>query len=146
MKVCFSCSLIQGARNPQCIAVSPTDSHLATGDESGVVNMYSASFSSSFMDTGLHIKPQLKRQIDNLTTRIQQVGFSNDGQLMAMISSVKKDQLRLVHVETGRTYANWPTLNTPLSHLQCFAFSPNNSYLALGNDKGKVLLYQLLKQ
>ena len=32
---------------------------------------------------------------------------------------------------------------TPLSYVFSLDFSPNSGYLAVGNDKGKVLLYRL---
>jgi U3 small nucleolar RNA-associated protein 18 len=141
---CFSRTTDIGARNPHCIAVSSNDMYMATGDESGIVNLYESFLSNSSLDSGLYIKPQLKRSIDNLTTSIQQISFNHDGQLLAMISRVKKDQCKIVHTATGRVYANWPTQSSPLGRLQCCQFSPNSGYLALGNDLGKVLLYRML--
>lgn len=62
---------------------------------------------------------------------------------------------------TGTVYSNWPTENTPLRKVTSLAFSPVNNlintyddnynitgsdlknYLAIGNNKGKVFLYQI---
>lgn len=41
------------------------------------------------------------------------------------------------------TFSNWPTDRTPLGYVASAAFSPHSGYLAIGNDKGKALLYRL---
>jgi U3 small nucleolar RNA-associated protein 18 len=40
-------------------------------------------------------------------------------------------------------FGNWPTDRTPLGKLMEFDFSPHSGYLALGNHRGRVLLYRL---
>ncbi|KAG5463635.1 MAG: WD40-repeat-containing domain protein [Olpidium bornovanus] len=50
-----------------------------------------------------------------------------------------------VHLPSLTVFQNWPTFQTPLSYVQCFDFSPRSGYIAVGNDKGKVLLYRLLQ-
>ena len=62
---------------------------------------------------------------------------------MVYCSRVKKDQLRVVHTSTGSVFSNWPTAGTPLDYVQCLDFSAQSRYLAVGNAKGKVLLYGL---
>ncbi|KAI6000915.1 hypothetical protein EDC04DRAFT_2612031 [Pisolithus marmoratus] len=39
--------------------------------------------------------------------------------------------------------SNWPTSKTPLGHVTSMDFSVGSEYLAIGNNKGRVLLYQL---
>ena len=41
-------------------------------------------------------------------------------------------------------FSNWPTTQTPLGFVTALDFSPNSGYFAVGNDKGVVLMYQLL--
>ena len=60
-----------------------------------------------------------------------------------MASKWEKEALRLVHIPTCTVFSNWPTTKTPLSYVFSLDFSPNSGYLAIGNDKGKVLLYRL---
>jgi len=48
-----------------------------------------------------------------------------------------------LHVATGTVFSNWPTKDTPLRKVQSLAFSPGGGYFAVGNDRGKVLLYRL---
>lgn len=40
-------------------------------------------------------------------------------------------------------YSNWPTASTPLNKVTDVAFSSGSQYLAIGNSKGRVLLYRL---
>ena len=54
-----------------------------------------------------------------------------------------KEALRLVHMPSCTVFSNWPTSKTPLSYVFSLDFSPSGGYLAVGNDKGKVLLYRL---
>lgn len=63
-------------------------------------------------------------------------------QVLAIASSDKKDALRLVHTASGTVFPNWPTQRTPLGYPHCLDFSPTSNYLAVGNDKGRVLLYR----
>jgi U3 small nucleolar RNA-associated protein 18 len=81
--------------------------------------------------------------IDNLTTPISAIKFNHDAQILAVASRYKKDAFKLVHVPSRKVFANWPTSNTPLGYVNTMDFSPNGGYLAMGNDKGKVLLYRL---
>ena len=123
------------ALKPSALAVS--NGFIASGDESGMVNLYNSS------ECLKQTTPSPFKSIGNLTTYIDHVKFNHDSQLMAFASRVKKDQLRVAHLPSGRVYSNWPTANTPLGYVQCLDFSPNGGYLAIGNDKGKVLMYRL---
>ncbi len=63
--------------------------------------------------------------------------------LSFLCASQKKDQLKLVHLPSHSAFTNWPTDKTPFNRVQCLDFSPGGGYLAVGNNRGKVLLYQL---
>jgi U3 small nucleolar RNA-associated protein 18 len=60
-----------------------------------------------------------------------------------MASQTKKNALRLLHVPTQTVFQNWPTTNTPVHYTSATAFSPHSGYYAVGNDKGKALLFRL---
>ena len=62
-----------------------------------------------------------------------------------MISKEKKDTggFKLVHTATGTVFSNWPTARTPLGYTYCVDFSPRGGMMAVGGDKGRVLLYRL---
>jgi len=40
-------------------------------------------------------------------------------------------------------FSNWPTSKSPLHYVHSTAYSPNSGYLAIGNARGRVLLYRL---
>ena len=66
-----------------------------------------------------------------------------EGELVAMASSHKKNQLKLVHLPTCTVFENWPTEKTPLNKVTCLDFSPGGAFFAFGEDHGRVLLYRL---
>jgi U3 small nucleolar RNA-associated protein 18 len=107
---------------------------LAVGSESGVVSLYSEIKGRS--------KEPLK-SIMNIRTPINRVCFNPDGNMLAMSSQMEGDSMKLVHVPTGTVFSNWPTANTPLGYVWSTSFSPGSKFLAIGNDKGKCLLYKL---
>ncbi|KAG0199933.1 U3 small nucleolar RNA-associated protein 18 [Mortierella sp. GBA30] len=133
---CLHRFMDDGGFKPTCIAVSPNDQFFAVGSKSGIVNIYDRTCLASR-------NPKALRAIGNLTTSIHTMRFNHDSQILAISSKGRKDQLRLVHIPSLKVFPNWPTKGTPLSYVTCLSFSPRSGYLAIGNDKGKVLLYRL---
>ncbi|KAF9364607.1 U3 small nucleolar RNA-associated protein 18 [Mortierella sp. NVP85] len=133
---CLHQFMDDGGFKPTCIAVSPNDQYWAIGSQSGIVNVYDRSCLTTR-------NPKSLRAIGNLTTSIHTMCFNHDSQILAISSKNRKDQLRLVHIPSLKVFPNWPTSGTPLSYVTSLAFSPRSGYLAIGNDKGKVLLYRL---
>ncbi|KAK9728936.1 U3 snoRNP protein [Basidiobolus ranarum] len=117
--------------------ISASTGYVACGSQSGVVNIYE---SANLQGENA---PQPVKSIMNLTTNVTGMKFNHDSQILAISSRVKKDQFRLIHMPTLTVFNNWPTHGTPLSYVNTFDFSPESGYLAVGNDKGKVLLYRL---
>jgi len=64
-------------------------------------------------------------------------------QTMAVSGKQKKDELRMIHLPSLTAFANWPTAGTPLGHVASLDFSPGSEYVAVGNNKGHALLYNL---
>lgn len=53
-------------------------------------------------------------------------------------------EIRLqVHLPSLTAFGNWPTSSTPLGHVTAVDFSARSEYVAIGNTRGKVLLYHL---
>ena len=50
---------------------------------------------------------------------------------------------RVVHIPTMTVFSTWPTSKSPLHYVHSTAFSPHSGYLAIGNARGRVLLYRL---
>lgn len=125
-----------GAVKSTTISVSNNGEYYATGSNTGVVNIYNK-------DCLNETRPIPQKSILNLTTSIHNIKFNPDSQILALSSHAKKDSFKLVHLPSMRVFPNWPTSTTPLGYVSSFDFSPNSGYLAIGNDKGKVLLYRL---
>lgn len=116
--------------------VSATSKFLAVGAESGVVNIYNDR-SRPFQ------KRSPVKSIMNMHTSVDYMKFNPDGDILAMSSRREKDSLKLVHVPTQTVFSNWPTSKTPLGYVWSLDFSPGSKFMAIGNDKGKCLLYKL---
>lgn len=89
------------------------------------------------------INTSIEKTYSNLTTSITSLAFHPSGEALAFASKWEKDSLRLAHVESKTVFANWPTAKTPLKYVSGVAFSERQGYVAIGNDKGKALLYRL---
>ena len=122
------------------------------GGNSGVVNVYDrnelvvkAKGAPTAVDAPVEVKklPTPARSFEQLTTSVSVVTFSPDGQLLAFGSMHKKDALRLVHLPSCTVYRNWPTEQTPLGRITAVAFSAGSDVLAVGNDVGKIRLWEI---
>lgn len=134
---------------------------LAVGNDAGFVNVYDAaavrrtgfarSGASTAVSTDRVDEPLFRRPatlapikaLGQLTTRITACRFNQEGTLLATASHSVHDAMRLVHTPTLTTYANWPTARTPLHFVSSVDFSPDSQWLAVGNDRGRVLTYRL---
>ncbi|KAF8060775.1 WD40-repeat-containing domain protein [Lyophyllum atratum] len=112
---------------------------LAVGSNTGFVNVYGK---DSFAPEGSG-NPKPLKSIANLTTAISSIRFNHDAQVMAVASQEKKDAMRLIHTPTLTSFSNWPTSSTPLGHVTAVDFSARSEYVAIGNTRGRVLLYHL---
>lgn len=140
-KKCLERFANQDGTITSCLAV--TNRNLAVGAESGVVNLYSEQQQQQRMGAKSTSRTPTK-SIFNLKTSVDALRFNGDGQILAMSSRRETRALKLLHVPTQTVFANWPTSNTPLGYVWSMDFSPSSKYLAMGNDKGKCLLYKLM--
>ncbi|KAI8092998.1 WD40-repeat-containing domain protein [Halteromyces radiatus] len=127
-----------GSLGTTTLAVSPNEKYYAAGSTSGIVNIYDESALSREIT-----RPTPYKSIGNLTTRITNMKFNYDSQLLAIASSDKKDALKLVHPPTGRVVVNWPTERTPLNRVSAMDFSPSSEYFTVGTKRGRVLLFNI---
>ncbi|KAK0446557.1 WD40-repeat-containing domain protein [Desarmillaria tabescens] len=125
----------------RAMAGTTTGGWMAIGSNSGLVNMYTA---DAFVGTSSSTaQPKPTKTIGNLTTAISTLRFNHDAQLMAVASREKKDAMKLIHLPSLTAFSNWPTSSSPIGHVTAVDFSPRSDYLAIGNTKGRVLLYHL---
>ncbi|KAG8674536.1 U3 snoRNP protein [Fusarium poae] len=121
------------------------DRWVAVGSNSGITNIYDRNELLFLNSEEITIKerPTPTRVFEQLVTPITHITFSPDGQLMAFGSQHKKDALRLVHLPTCTVYRNWPTDQTPLGRITAVAFGNQSDLLAVGNDTGKIRLWEI---
>jgi len=128
-----------GGFGSRVLAGDRSGSYVAVGSKSGIVNVYGPDASSWSKSD----RPKPLKAIGNLTTSISAVRFNRDSQLFAIASKAQKDQMRLIHLPSLTAFSNWPTSSTPLGHVSSVDFSADGEYLAIGNTRGRVLLYHL---
>ncbi|KAK4170240.1 WD40-repeat-containing domain protein [Cladorrhinum sp. PSN259] len=122
---------------------------VAVGNTSGILNVYDRnevivkSKKGGVETTEVKKLPTPTRTFEQLTTAISVAAFSPDGQLLAFGSVHKKDAMRLVHLPSCTVYRNWPTEQTPLGRVTAVAFSADSDVLAVGNDAGKIRLWEI---
>jgi len=133
---CLHRFLDEGSIKSTCISISNDDQYVSVGSSCGIVNIYDQSCLSKKQPTPL-------KTVKNLSTYIRNVKFNSTNEILAISSRASKDAFRLLHMESQTVFGNWPTSRSPLGHVQCFDFSPTSGHLAIGNNKGKVLLYRL---
>ncbi|TNY22932.1 WD40-repeat-containing domain protein [Rhodotorula diobovata] len=112
----------------------------AVGSTTGIVNVYDDASRGTYAQGG---ERKARKAVENLVTGVSTMRFNHDAQLLALASKTNKDQLKLVHLPTCSVYQNWPTQQTPLHHVTCVDFSKGSEWLAVGNQRGKVLLYEV---
>ncbi|KAM0463866.1 hypothetical protein ACHAO4_000590 [Trichoderma viride] len=132
-----------GHQGPELIG---EDRWVAIGSNSGITNIYDrTTLLTMDSDKNITVKetPTPTRVFEQLVTPITVLTFSPDGQLLAFGSRDKKDALRLVHLPSCTVYRNWPTAQTPLGRITTVAFGRGSDLLAVGNDTGKIRMWEI---
>ncbi|BGP34186.1 U3 snoRNP protein [Rhodotorula toruloides] len=130
----------EGGFGSVALETSKDGAWTAVGSTTGIVNLYDASSRGTYAQGA---ERKAKKAVENLVTTVSTMRFNHDAQLVALASKTNKDQLKLVHLPTCSVYQNWPTQQTPLHHVTCVDFSKGSEWLAVGNQRGKVLLYEV---
>lgn len=132
----------EGSGPIRTIQASKNGEWLATGRDNGIVNIYKigGSDSEEFYSS---TNPKPTKSITNLTTTVSSLEFNHDSQLLAIASHTLKGKLRLVHLPSLRVYQNWPTEQVRMGRVTSLSFSPESSWLAVGNVRGNVRLFKL---
>ncbi|EHK24754.1 uncharacterized protein TRIVIDRAFT_122474, partial [Trichoderma virens Gv29-8] len=132
-----------GHQGPELIG---DDRWVAIGSNTGITNIYDrAELVTLDADKNVVVKetPTPTRVFEQLVTPVTVLTFSPDGQLLAFGSRAQKDALRLAHLPSCTVYRNWPTAQTPLGRITTVAFGKESSLLAVGNDTGKIRLWEI---
>lgn len=122
------------------VTVTSDGQFLLAGSNLGVLNIYRM---TDILDSALESRTLPIKSLMNLTTEISCICSHYKSELLAYSSRDKRNALRLVHLPSGRVFSNWPKEKTPLGHVRNVTFDPSGRHLALGNEKGQVLLYAI---
>ncbi|GAA6006200.1 Utp18p [Rhodotorula paludigena] len=137
----------EGGFGARAIETSRDGKWTAVGSSTGIVNLYDdASAGQAGLGAGRRLEGQerkARKAVENLVTPVSTMRFNHDAQLVALASKTNKDQLKLVHLPSCTVFQNWPTQQTPLHHVTSVDFSKGSEWLAVGNQRGKVLLYEV---
>ncbi|KAJ0243472.1 U3 small nucleolar RNA-associated protein 18 [Hirschfeldia incana] len=133
---CLYKGVDEGSTCGTSLCSSPSGALFASGTDRGIVNIYKK---AEFL--GGKRKPI--KTVENLTSMIDFMKFNHDGQILAIISKMNKNSVKLVHVPSLTVFSNWPPPKKTMDHPCCLDFSPGSGFMAMGNAKGKVLLYKL---
>lgn len=128
-----------GCVKSTAMAMSPNGRYLATGSQSGVVNIYpvESCLSSS--------QPRPLKSVMNLLTSCTSLSFSPTSEILALGSRVADEALKLLHVPSLSVFSNFPVAKRKIVYrVQDVAFSPHSGFFCLGNNKGHAPLYRLL--
>ncbi|KAL2236450.1 U3 small nucleolar RNA-associated protein 18 homolog isoform X2 [Sesamum indicum] len=133
---CFHIGVDEGCLNGTALCTSSVGNLFAAGSDSGIVNIYNR-------EEFLGGKRKPLKAIENLTTKVDFMKFNHDAQILAIISRMKKNSMKLIHVPSLTVFTNWPPANQTLHHPMCVDFSPRGGFMALGDAGGRVSLYKL---
>ncbi|XP_042416664.1 U3 small nucleolar RNA-associated protein 18 homolog isoform X1 [Zingiber officinale] len=125
-----------GSIGGSALCASQDSSMFASGSASGIVNVYKR-------EEFLGGKQKPLKTIENLTTMVDHMKFNHDSQILAMISRVSKNGLKLVHIPSYNVFSNYPPTRSSIQYPRCLDFSPGGGFMTVGNAAGKVFLYKL---
>ena len=137
---CMDKKSLVGSRKVTALNYSALD-QLAVGDSDGVVNIFPR-WKELFNDSSQK-ELVAGEKIMSLKSVVDGVSYNCGGNLLALSSSVCKDSLRMVKQPSCTICSRWPTSKTPVNFVFCTTFSRDSRYLAVGNARGRVLLYSL---
>ncbi|XP_021560185.1 U3 small nucleolar RNA-associated protein 18 homolog [Neomonachus schauinslandi] len=135
---CLNRFVDEGSLYGLSIATSRNGQYVACGSNCGVVNIYSQD--SCLQETN----PKPIKAIMNLVTGVTSLTFNPTTEILAIASEEMKEAVRLVHLPSCTVFSNFPVIKKKtISLVHTMDFSPRSGYFALGNEKGKALLYRL---
>lgn len=135
---CLNRFVDEGSLYGLSIATSRNGQYVACGSNCGVVNIYNQD--SCLQETN----PKPIKAIMNLVTGVTSLTFNPTTEILAIASEKMKEAVRLVHLPSCTVFSNFPVIKMKnISLVHTMDFSPRSGYFALGNEKGKALMYRL---
>ncbi|KAI8424371.1 hypothetical protein MSG28_002898 [Choristoneura fumiferana] len=118
----------EGCVSASTINTSPCGRLLATGSGEGIINIYET---SALKESSSTYNPVPYKTITNLTTKITCLKFNASTEIMAAVSNITPNAVKLVHIPSYSVFANFPTQGKSIGHLNTVGFSPNSGYMAI---------------
>ncbi|XP_055982513.1 LOW QUALITY PROTEIN: U3 small nucleolar RNA-associated protein 18 homolog [Sorex fumeus] len=135
---CLNRFVDEGSLYGLSIATSRNGQYVACGSNCGVVNVYNQE--SCLKETN----PKPIKAIMNLVTGVTSLTFNPATEILAIALDKMKEAVRLVHLPSCTVFSNFPVVKKKtISLVHTMDFSPRSGYFAMGNEKGKALLYRL---
>lgn len=134
---CSHTFMDDGCVSGTTIALSPDNSFVAVGSNTGVVNVYRR------RDCVVSNAPKPVKTVLNLTTGITSLKFNTTSELLALASNYVHGAVKLFHLNERQVVPNFPELNHKVRQAECIDFSLNSGFMAIGNNNGEALLYRL---
>uniref|UniRef100_A0A2K5D5R9 U3 small nucleolar RNA-associated protein 18 homolog n=1 Tax=Aotus nancymaae TaxID=37293 RepID=A0A2K5D5R9_AOTNA len=136
---CFNRFADEGSLYGLSIATSRKGQNVACSSNCRVVNIYNQD--SCLQETN----PKPVKAIMKLVTGVTSLTFNPSTEILAIASEKKmKEAVRLIHLPSCTVFSNFPVIKKKnTSHIHTMDFSPKSGYFALGNEKGKALMYRL---
>uniref|UniRef100_A0A0K2THK7 U3 small nucleolar RNA-associated protein 18 homolog n=1 Tax=Lepeophtheirus salmonis TaxID=72036 RepID=A0A0K2THK7_LEPSM len=126
-----------GALQGTSLALSGNNRLLATGSDSGIINIYERS------DVLSSYNPKPIKVVKNLTTKITSLKFSPSSEILAGSSVLKDNAIKLIHTPSLTVFDNFPSPNHNYRRVDTMDFSLNGGYFSFGNNRGTAYLYRL---
>jgi len=69
--------------------------------------------------------------------------FNPTGEILLGASRWKRNSLKLINIPGLNVVSNWPDFKTVFKYPNAVSFSHDSSKLAIGNEEGNVVVYEL---
>lgn len=119
------------------MASSSNGQFIATGSDSGVVNLYSS------VDVASSETPRPLKAFMNLTTGVSSVTFNHSSELLSFCSMGKNNAVKVCHVSSRRVYSNFPGPQETYGRVSEICFSPHSGFLSMASNQSSVHLLRL---
>lgn len=119
------------------ISVSDNGQFVATGSDSGIVNIYDE-------DCFHKTNPTPTRIIKNLTTCVTSTKFAPSSEILGVASWHECNAIKMIHLPSCEAFNNFG--DNRHQFIRCptaLDFSPNSGYLSVGSSSGRAILFRL---
>ena len=127
----------QGCVKGTTLRFSPNGQFLATGSDTGVVNIYKTE------DLMKSENPKPVKAVMNLVTEVTSLAFSPNSEILAMSSWFKESSVRLLHVSSMSVFSNFPLPSIKYHKIADVKFTPHSGFFAFCGQTRDVNLFRL---